>query len=255
MAAPIAPQAMPYRAWVRHMSGLLSPPLSGSSASVGTRTSSSTSSLVSLARRLSLPFWSFAVKPFVSVGTMNPRIEAASSGAPVLAQMIATCAVDPLVIHILAPFSTHPSFVSRAVVIMPAGFEPWSGSVSPKHPIRSPLARAGSHSCFWASLPNAWIGYMTRAPCTEQNERTPESPRSSSCMMSPYATLLSPAQPYRSGRLAPKKPSAASCGTIAFGKVPSTYASPITGSTSSSTNRRTVSRTARSSSERSESTS
>jgi hypothetical protein len=96
----------------------------GSSASFGTRTSSSTSSLVSLARSDSLPFWSLAVKPFASVGTMNPRIEAMSSRPPSSAPTIATWAVDPLVIHILAPFRTHPSAVSFATVIMPPGFEP-----------------------------------------------------------------------------------------------------------------------------------
>src|SRR2546427_11094998 len=115
---------MPYRAWVRHMSGDLSPPVFGSRASLGTHTSCNTNSLVSEARRLSLPFWSFAEKPFVSVGTRKPRIDSTSSILPVLAHTMATCAVDPLVIHILAPFSVHPSFVSLATVIMPAGWEP-----------------------------------------------------------------------------------------------------------------------------------
>ena len=55
---------------------------------------------------------------------MKPRMESTSSILPVFAQMIAACAVEPLVIHILAPFTTQPSFVSLATVIMPAGFEP-----------------------------------------------------------------------------------------------------------------------------------
>ena len=55
---------------------------------------------------------------------MKPRMESASSSLPVLAQMIAACAVEPFVIHILAPFSTQPSFVSLATVIMPDGLEP-----------------------------------------------------------------------------------------------------------------------------------
>src|SRR5881396_921976 len=94
---------MPYRAAVRHMSGDLSPPDLGRIASFGTCTSWSTSSLVSLARSESLPFWSFAENPLVPVGTMKPRMESASSILPVLAQMIAACAVEPLVIHIFAP--------------------------------------------------------------------------------------------------------------------------------------------------------
>ena len=60
----------------------------------------------------------------VSVGTMKPRIDFGSSTSPVLAQMIETVACDPFVIHILTPFRTQPSAVSRAVVIMPPGFEP-----------------------------------------------------------------------------------------------------------------------------------
>src|SRR2546426_5112734 len=124
MAAPTAPQAIPYRACVRHSNGDFKPADWGRSAPVGTCTSWSTSSLVSLARRLSLPFWSLAEKPLVLVGTMKPRIEFISSTLPVLAHTMASCAVEPLVIHILAPFKTQPSFVSFATVIMPAGFDP-----------------------------------------------------------------------------------------------------------------------------------
>ena len=39
------------------------------------------------------------------------------------------------------------------------------------------------------------IGYMQSAPCTDTNDRSPLSPRSSSCMMRPYATLFRPAHP------------------------------------------------------------
>src|SRR5207302_350001 len=95
-------------------------------------------------------------------------------------------------------------------------------SVSPKQPITSPAAIGGSQRRFCSSDPKAKIGYMTRAPCTDAKERTPESPRSSSCMISPYATLLSPAQPYSSGRLAPNSPSSAIWGTSCLGKRPST---------------------------------
>jgi hypothetical protein len=126
-----------------------------------------------------------AVYPGVSVGTTNPRIDLMSSSAPVLAQMIATVACEPLVIHILVPFSTQPSAVSRAVVSMPPGLEPKSGSVSPKHPISWPAASRGSQCRFCSSEPNEKMGYITSAPCTDAKERMPLSPRSSSCMMSP----------------------------------------------------------------------
>src|SRR2546427_7096398 len=117
------------------MSGDLSPPDWGNSAFLGTCTSCNTSSLVSLARSDSLPFWSFAENPLVLVGTMKPRIDSASLILPVFAQMIAACAVEPFVIHILAPFSTQLSLVSFATVIIPAGLDPLSGSLSPKQPI------------------------------------------------------------------------------------------------------------------------
>ena len=53
-------------------------------------------------------------------------MDSASSTLPIFAQMIAACAVEPFVIHILAPFSTQPppSLVSFATVIMPAGLDP-----------------------------------------------------------------------------------------------------------------------------------
>src|SRR2546423_656460 len=101
------------------------PSVLGRIAVGGTLTSWSTSSLVSDARRESFPFWSFAVKPGGSVGTFKPRIDLSLLSSPVLAQMIATCAVDPLVIHIFAPLITQlPSFCTRARVIIPEGFDP-----------------------------------------------------------------------------------------------------------------------------------
>src|SRR5665213_950894 len=74
-------------------------------------------------------------------------------------------------------------------------------------------------------------------------------------MIRPYATLFRPAQPYSSGRFAPSTPSSAIPVIISRGKWPSTYASPMIGRTWSLTKDRTESRTARSSSDRSESTS
>src|SRR6516162_2478058 len=130
---------MPYRACVRHISGLLRPPDLGRRASAGRHTSWKTSSLVSLARSDSLPFWSFALKPFVLVGTTKPRIDESVVSPFVFAHTTAICAVEPFVIHILAPLSSHvPSFCSRAIEIMPEGFEPKSGSVNPKQPMISP---------------------------------------------------------------------------------------------------------------------
>lgn len=93
---------IPYRAWLRQPSGPLSPVTSGSTASAGSRTSSITSSLVTLARSDHLCLISGAEKPAVSVGTAKPRIPSS-----VCAHTTATEATDPLVIHILRPFSTQ----------------------------------------------------------------------------------------------------------------------------------------------------
>ncbi|EAU63761.1 transcription factor Tcf4 variant S9 [Stigmatella aurantiaca DW4/3-1] len=71
----------------------------------------------------------------------------------VLAHTTATSAMAPLVIHALAPLSTHvsPSFTAR--VRMPPGLDPKSGSVRPKHPMRRPWAMPGSNRSFCSSLP------------------------------------------------------------------------------------------------------
>ena len=78
---------------------------------------------------------------------------------------------------------------------MPAGLEPASGSVSPKQPIVVPAAIPGSHFSFCSSLPQRQIANIASEPCTEQNDRSPESPASSSRHVSPYAVAEAPAQP------------------------------------------------------------
>ena len=78
---------------------------------------------------------------------------------------------------------------------MPAGLEPKSGSVRPKHPIASPAAIRGSHSCFCSSEPCFQIANIASEPWTLTSERSPESPASSSRQASPYAVALVAAQP------------------------------------------------------------
>jgi cyclohexa-1,5-dienecarbonyl-CoA hydratase len=60
-------------------------------------------------------------------------------------------------------------------------------------PAREARAIAGSQRSFCASEPQVKMGHITSDPCTETNERRPESPRSSSCMMRPLATGPRPA--------------------------------------------------------------
>ena len=119
-----------------------------------------------------------AANPGESVGTTKPRMPPSSS--PALAQTTATSAIEPLVIHVLAPSSTQSSPSRRALVRIDAGSEPWSGSVRPKQPIASPAAIRGSHSCFCSSLPQRWMANIASDPCTDTRLRRPESAASSS---------------------------------------------------------------------------
>ena len=132
------------------------------------------------ARSDSLCLMSGALKPSVSVGTTKPRMTCPAPGSSVCAQTTATSAIEPLVIHILRPSMTQSSPSRLARVAMPDGSEPWSGSVSPKQPIASPVAIRGSHSCFCSSLPCFQMAYIASDPCTDTRLRTPLSSASSS---------------------------------------------------------------------------
>src|SRR5262245_66188838 len=111
------------------MSGDFNPPDFGNRLSSGTATSSRIKSEVTEARRDNLFLISGAWKPGVSVSTMKPLIS-----SPDFAHRIAISDTLPFVIHLFVPLSTQPLSVGRARVSIPEGSEPWSGSVSPKHP-------------------------------------------------------------------------------------------------------------------------
>ena len=119
--------------------------------------------------------------------------------------------MDPLVIHILPPLRIQslvgelPSRVAR--VRIEPGSEPESGSVSPKQPMASPFAMAGSQCCLCSSLPYAWMANMASDPCTLTSERSPESTASTSAQARPYWVALAPAQPEPS-RCKPRTPAA-----------------------------------------------
>ena len=139
---------MPNRASDRQLSGPDRPRAPGSRADSGSRTSSRLNSEVTEARSDILRVISRALKPGVSVGTANP-----STPSSARAHTTATSATEALVIHILDPLSTQSSPSRRAVVRIPPGLEPKSGSVRPKQPIRSPAAMPGSHCSRCSSLP------------------------------------------------------------------------------------------------------
>ena len=77
--------------------------------------------------------------------------------------------------------------MSLKLVVIPPGFEPWSGSVNPKQPIHSPEANFGKYFIRCSSEPYFQIGYITKEDCTDAVERSPLSQRSNSCMINPYA--------------------------------------------------------------------
>src|SRR5438445_13343807 len=171
IADPTAPHAIPYRACVRQESGYFNPFVSGRTCFAGMRQSSKKSCEVTDARSENLPMWNAVVNPGVPFSTRNPRIVFSA-----LAQTTATSAIEPLVIHDLAPLSTQESPSRRALVRMPPGFDPKSGSVRPKQPIFSPEASFGIQKSFCSFDPYALIGNITSPDCTEAKERSPESP-------------------------------------------------------------------------------
>ena len=145
----MAPQMIPYRASLRQENGPFRPVTPGSTASAGSRTSVSVMSHWMDARMDSLGSIAVAVNPGVSVGITKPRIP-----SWVLAQMIATSAIEARPIQRLVPVSSQPSPSRTAVVSMLDGSLPAVGSVSPKQPTSSPVAIPGSQRCLCSSLPN-----------------------------------------------------------------------------------------------------
>ena len=98
------------------------------------------------ARRLHLPWTSLAEKPGRSVSTRKPRtvvVPGSSSSSSTLAQMMATSAMEPEVIHIFSPLRMYSSPDLRARVVMPPGLEPKPGSVRPKQPNFSSAGERG----------------------------------------------------------------------------------------------------------------
>ena len=80
-------------------------------------------------------------------------------------------------IHIFEPFSTQSPPSRLADVRMWFGSLPKSASVSPKHPITSPVAIFGSQRCFCSSVPNFQIGNMQSDPCDAHERAEARIPR------------------------------------------------------------------------------
>src|SRR5437763_10975887 len=97
MAAPMTPQPMPYRAWLKQLKGALRPFAHGSMLDAGTRQSANETLEVTETRIESFPCRSEALKPGVPFSTRNPRMPSS-----LRAHAIAISAIDPFVI---LPFS------------------------------------------------------------------------------------------------------------------------------------------------------
>ena len=207
---------------------------------------SSTSSEVTEARSDSLRLISGAENPGVSVGTTKPRTRPSLVGCPDHRDVGDRPVGDP---HLGAV--EHPVVRRRGGpgCASPAGSDPASGSVSPKQPIASPAAIRGSHSCFCSSDPCLQIANIASDPCTLTPGAQPGVAglqlqagqpvrRRAWCPRSRSPRGACPA------RRAPRAPWPGP----APGSSPPRTSPPPPGRIRSSTNRRTVSRIARSSS-------
>ena len=98
------------------------------------------------------------MKPGVPAGTMMAEISgpARPGPSPVTAGDVTrpVMSVPELVMNDLVPLITHSPPSSRAVVRVAPASDPPPGSVRPNAPSIVPAHSRGSHSCFWASVPN-----------------------------------------------------------------------------------------------------
>ena len=117
-------------------------------------------------------------KPGVPAGTMIAEI----CRSPVSAVTVtsAVMSVPELVMNAFDPLITHSPPSRRAVVRVAPASEPPPGSVRPNAPSFSPAARAGSHRCFCASVPNRQIGMAPSETPASSVIATEESTRASS---------------------------------------------------------------------------
>ncbi len=160
----------PNLASLRQLSGARKTGGSRKPGAVGRRTSSRTSSLVTDARSDIFDAMVCAEKPVCRWGRRNhgcPR-----RCGPTRWRCRPPTVSDP---HLRAVDDrSSPERVAR--VRIPAGSEPKSGWVRPKHPILRPAAMSGSHCSLSSSLPNACSANIASEPCTLTSERMPSHP-------------------------------------------------------------------------------
>ncbi|MNG11287.1 hypothetical protein D3C84_948160 [compost metagenome] len=122
--------------------------------SLGTRTSSKNSMVVSCACRPTLRNGCERLKPARSASTRISEVSWAPLPVlPVLATTTTMSQLLPLEMKVLAPLMTYSSPSSTARVLTACRSEPVSGSVMATAPMAWPAAIFGSQACFCASLP------------------------------------------------------------------------------------------------------
>mmetsp|Transcript_23970 Transcript_23970/g.66584 ORF Transcript_23970/g.66584 Transcript_23970/m.66584 type:complete len:268 (+) Transcript_23970:599-1402(+) len=169
-----------------------------------------------------------------------------------LAHTTVTSANVPLPIHRLYPFSLQPPSTFLAIICMPAASLPCPGSVSAQQPTSRQECRPGRNLRFCSSVPISAMLRAARLLCTKRKVLMLASTRASSQMTSPAATVLSPGHPYPL-MVRPTTFSAPSAGRRQWGNAACSQKPTITGATCTSTNWRTRSLIAVSSSVRSSS--
>src|SRR3954464_2598617 len=109
--------------------------------------------------------------------------------------------------NVLVPFSTHSFPFRTALVRAPPASEPEPGSVSPQHPMNSPVASFGMYLRFCSSLPAIQMWFEQSDGGGDTMMPIEPSTRESSSMMVTYSTYPIPAPPYSVGKIEPMSPS------------------------------------------------
>ena len=107
-------------------------------------------------------------------------------------------------IQFFEPLITHSSPSRRAVVRIPPGSEPASGSLSAKAPVHSPEAHLGRKRCFCSPLPNSLIGSVPSS-CTASISDEEAHALATSSIATLSISVPVPVPPYSSSKGRPKR--------------------------------------------------
>ena len=148
-----------------------------------------------------------------------------------------------LVIQFLVPLMTHSSPSRRALVSMPPGSEPASGSDSAKAGDHSPDAQRGRKRCLSSSLPNSRIGSVPSS-CTIRISAVEAQALATSSIAMLSISVPVPVPPYSSSNGSPSRSCSANSWRRSHGYSALASISAARGATRSRTIWRIVSRKA-----------